>query len=394
MCLRLLMPMTFLAILVTRANSQTTPAAGEQQQELQRTIAERIESRTFPSVFQAWNPADNLKNEDKWTTVARHDLLFHSPRFFGLKWNNEHEGLATGFRPETLTPARQVRQNLLRRNPSTILLAELRYRDAHRSYLPQDHRWWKRDAQGKLVMGWEEGGYIQLDFHQPEYRRHLAAQAEALMRTGVFDGIMLDWWSDDEDRLELVKTIREAIGDKALILANANDRQTPKTAPFVNGYFMECYRSRTAKDWQRIADTLRWAEEHLREPRINCVETWFHQSRDDLNLMRATTALTLVLSNGYCLFSDPNPLPTPDHLHNWYGFWDKRLGKPVKAFVARSDGSYEREFQNGVVVYNPMGNRAVTVSFPQPWTSVATNRTENRFVIDPADGDILLKPQE
>jgi len=71
------------------------------------------------------------------------------------------------------------------------------------------------------VIGWDEGGYIQLDFHQPEYRRHLALQAQAIMQTGVFDGIMLDGWSDDEDRLELVKAIRESIGEKALVLPNA-----------------------------------------------------------------------------------------------------------------------------------------------------------------------------
>jgi len=36
-----------------------------------QTAAERIATRSFPSVFQAWNPADNLKGEDKWTTLAR-----------------------------------------------------------------------------------------------------------------------------------------------------------------------------------------------------------------------------------------------------------------------------------------------------------------------------------
>jgi hypothetical protein len=36
--------------------------------------------------------------------------------------------------------------------------------------------------------------------------------------------------------------------------------------------------------------------------RINCLESWFHQSRDDLNLMRATTTLALTRSDGYALF--------------------------------------------------------------------------------------------
>ena len=85
--------------------------------------------------------------------------------------------------------------------------------------------------------------------------------------------------------------------------------------------------SKTAQDWKRIADTLAWAEANLREPRVNCLETWFHKSRDDLNLMRATTTLALTHSDGYCLFSDPNPLPTPDHLHNWYPFWNREPGQ-------------------------------------------------------------------
>lgn len=209
---------------------------------------------------------------------------------------------------------------MLRCNPNLVLIAEIRYRDAHRSYLPDGHAWWRRDSRGKIVAGWAEGGYLQLDFGQAAFREQVALQAQAAVASGVVDGIMLDWWQDDEDRLALIKAIRARIGDGALIVANANDRRTPKTAPFINGYFMECYRSKTAEDWSRIADTLAWAEIHLRPPRVNCVETWFHTSRADENLMRCVTTLSLTQSDGYCLFSDPNPLPTPDHLHTWYPF--------------------------------------------------------------------------
>ncbi|MBV5332780.1 hypothetical protein JZU54_04275 [bacterium] len=40
----------------------------------------------------------------------------------------------------------------------------------------------------------------------------------------MVDGIMLDWWQDDDERLALVKAVRARIGEGALILANANDR--------------------------------------------------------------------------------------------------------------------------------------------------------------------------
>ena len=355
----------------------------------ERPVDKRIADRTFPSVFQAWNPADNLK-EDPLVTAARHDLIFHGARFFGLEWNDPREGLATGFTPASVQRALLRRQDLLKRNLHLVLLLEIRYRDAHRSYLPDGHRWWRRDGNGKLVMGWEEGGYIQLDFSNPEYRDHVARQAQAAVASGVVDGIMVDWWDDDDARLALIQAIRQRIGEKALIIANANDRTTPKTAPFINGYFMECYRSQTAEDWGRIASTLEWAEKNLRAPRINCLETWYHQSRADEHLMRATTTLALTLSDGYCLFSDPNPLPTPDHLHNWYPFWEKRLGKPVAPGKRQKDGTIVREFSAGTAVYNPMGNRAADVTFEMPRTSAATGKTAKTHAVATSDGDLFL----
>ena len=240
-------------------------------------------------------------------------------------------------------------------------------------------------------MGWEEGEYIQLDFSNPEYRNHVAQRAEAAVKSGVVDGVMLDWWNDDDDRLALIKTVRERIGEDALILANANDRQTPETAPYINGYFMECYRSKTPEDWERIADTLSWAAKSLREPRVNCLETWFHKSREDLDLMRATTTLSLTLSNGYCLFSDPNPLPRPDHLHNWYDFWDTDLGKPLSEGKKQADGSTLREFSKGAALYNPMGNVPVSVFFEEPRRSAATGKRSREHSLNPGDGDIYLK---
>lgn len=354
------------------------------------SIAHRISSRTFPSVFQAWGEAENLDGEDKWSTVSRHDLVFHSPEFFGLRRNGNYQGLATDFTEDSVTTALGRRAQLLEKNSHLVMLAELRYRDAHSSFLPANHEWWKR-KDGKLVMGWAEGGYIQLDFSRPDFRTHVARQAKAIMDTKVLDGIMLDWWGDDNDRLELVKAIRRAIGDKPLILVNANDRRTPRTAPFVNGYFMECYRSRTPEDWRRIAETLQWAEKNLKVPRINCVETWYHESRKDLHLMRATTTLALTLSDGYCLFSDPNSLPTPDHRHDWYEFWDQNLGRPKTAGVVQPDGHVVREFAGGTAVYNPLGNNPVTVQLATAHRQASTGRSGTRFVVPAGDGDIFLR---
>ena len=355
-------------------------------------VRERVAARTFASVFQAWSPADNLLDEERWTTVARHDLVWTSPWFYGLAWASHTTGTADGFTDESIVSAKRTRERLVALNPHIVLIAEIRYRDAFPGFLPEDHRWWLRDVDGERVAGWEEGGYHLLDYADPEYRAHVAARSGAAVGTGVVDGVLLDWWTDDPDRLALLREVRQAVGPDALIIVNSNDRRVPESAPYVNGLFMEAYRSESADDWRRLAGTLAWAESSLREPRMNCLETWFHESRDDLHLMRATTTLALTTSDGYCLFSDPNPLPTADHLHNWYAFWEKGLGRPLAMGVEQDDGTMRREFERGTVVYNPMGGRSAAVRFDEERISRATGIRGRVHTVAAADGDIFLAP--
>jgi hypothetical protein len=173
-------------------------------------------------------------------------------------------------------------------------------------------------------------------------------------------------------------------------MVNANDRKVTRSAKYINGLFMECYKSSSPDDWERIKETLLWAEVNVQRPRINCLETWFQTSRDDLALMRATTTMVLTLSDGYCLFSDPNPLPTPDHSHNWYPFWNRSLGEPTEKGRGLPDGSFQRRFTNGLAVYNPPGNKPVTIEFSRSRMAASTGTAGKKFTIESGDGDILL----
>ncbi len=355
-----------------------------------KTVRERVNGRAFPSVFQAWNKAE-VKGEDELKTLARHDIFWHNPDNFGMVWNRSPQGLADGFTEESIKAGLEKRRQLLALNPNMLLLAEVRFHDAWKAYLPEGHKWWKRDEKGEIEKGWAEGDYLMLDFHNPEFREHVARQAKAAVASGVFDGIFLDWWRDDADRLELIKTIRAAIGEETLIMGNANDMTTPLTGGYLNGYFMECWKSEKPSEWETIAETLLWAEQHLREPRINCLETWYHQSRGDLGLCRAVTTLVLTHSDGYALFSDPNKLPSPDHLHDWYPFWDRHLGRPLAIGMRRADGTADREYEHGTAVYNPLGNKPVRVVFPDVRRSLATGVEAREHELQPADGDLYLR---
>ena len=146
----------------------------------ERPISERIAARDLPSVFQAWSPADNLPGEDEVVTAARHDLLWHGISWYGLVWDKSPSGLGEALRPESIERGLRRRRELLELNPNVILIAEIRYRDASRRFLPENHKWWRRNKDGTLTKGWSEGKFLQLDFDSPEYRRHVARRAAAV----------------------------------------------------------------------------------------------------------------------------------------------------------------------------------------------------------------------
>jgi hypothetical protein len=98
----------------------------------------------------------------------------------------------------------------------------------------------------------------------------------------------------------------------------------------------------------------------------------------------------LTHSNGYTLFADPNTLPTPDHLHAWYPFWDRWLGRPLGSREQRLDGAIQREFETGTAVYNPIDNQPVAVTFPAARRSAATGDCATEFTLGMLDGDLYL----
>ncbi len=364
-----------------------------QKPDSEKSIKDRINDRDFPSIFQAWNNAENITG-DEITLTAKHDLLWKGFSYFGLEWNNAYPGLGTEFTPGSVSNGLKKRKALLKINPNMIILMEVKYRDAKFNYLPPDSPYWQKDADGKYIMGWKEGGNIKINYKNEEYQKIIAAKSSAAVDSGIFDGIMLDWWSEtgkNPEGIEMLKTVREAIGFDKLLIVNSNHNKVPNSSKYINGLYMECYKAnKDDQSWIDMEDTLIWAESNLLEPRINCLETWYEKSRNDLNRMRATTTLALTHGNGYLLFSDPNDLSTPDHLHNWYSFWDAPLGKPTEKGYKRKDGMWQREFTNGTAVYNPVSNTQRNIKFKEKRIRVSNGTAGNNFFIKSMDGDIFI----
>ena len=377
------------------------------------SVAGRIAGRDFPSIFQPWNGAENLRAqpggqavplpgiEAAAVTTARHDLYFSDWRSLGLKLRPglQYVVLTPEFTPESIEGARSNRAKLLAANPQMVILVEIHYFSASKSYLPADSPWWKHDALNDHFESTNtEYRSSRLDFSIPAFQDKVAALCGALVRTGVFDGCMMDWWHDNDemgaDRVTLIRKIRAAAGEKAILLGNVNNTLPERTASYLNGMYMEGLGSKFFPDWHTAAVNMVWGESHLRRPAFTALEAWWQSGRTDYAAMRATTTLALVFSNGYVLFSDPNSLPTPDHLHDWYGFWNKSLGRAASPLANpdRPDlsGAFTRKYERGEAVFNPPSNHAVTVSFPEPRMSAATGEIGRSFKVAAGDGDLFL----
>ncbi|MBE0679117.1 MAG: hypothetical protein IH592_10180 [Bacteroidales bacterium] len=385
-----------------------------------RGITERVTGRDYPSVFQAWYPVDMQEfpletNQQRVAVAAKHDLIFEEPLsqlgegydlVLGLVWDHKHHGLAGSFTTESLDQALANRREALKINPNMVFLFEIRWRDAPMSFLPEDSPWWLRDSSGTIVKGWLGGWepFYKLNYDNPEFQDNVARQAKISIESGVYDGVMLDW----SGHLEIIKKIRNAIGDSALIMVNIHDdiEDGRLYKDYINGSFMELNPADSLsmpvedlvlfsredvnrRSWDRIREALVWFEDSLQKPTVNCLEVW--GNRDDLQRMRATTTLGLTHSNGFVLYADPNPLKTPDHLHDWYPFWDAGLGKPLGERVDKEDGSSWREFEGGTVVYNHYSNPAVTVTFNEERKRASDGSAGKEFTVARRDGDIFLK---
>lgn len=339
-------------------------------------VALRVARRTFPSVFQAWNGIlVDGKQINTPEAIAKHDLVWHAPEFFGARWTTQPAFMAT-----TLIPASQDKLHkrlgaLRAMNPAILLLASLTYWEAPANSLPADSPFWLRDSSGRVVPGWDEGGYLRLDLRNQELRDTMIARAQALTVDGLFDGILLDMWNENDQaeiRRDFLIDIKHALRPGALIFANVNYRTSDYSAKYLNGVFLEsvlpcapgCGVKTEAEEWRRLAKTMLFYGRNLQPPRLIATEIWRCNARQsdraDCDVedaahpdrMLAATAMALTLSNGYVLFSEPNVLPVPDHLHLWYPEWEQKIGRPKGPASCERNGVVQREFDGATVYFN------------------------------------------
>ena len=224
-------------------------------------IHERIENRSFPSVFAAWggigwSPVLNLPERSDLEQMALHDLYFCC-----LIFNQQFRETPEGKRVVgEMNQAIELRDAYLAQNPNMLFIAGLEMREAYSTNHPEDSPYWLRDENGKRIVAWDDGSLF-LDFTKPIVIDKIVEEAIAVAKCGLYDGIFFDWWTEDgpvlansetgwsegyvgfeaEQRARdiILARIREAVPEDFLILANTNRRKIPRTGWAINGTFME-----------------------------------------------------------------------------------------------------------------------------------------------------------
>ena len=401
---------------------------------LQPLVKERIENRSFPSVFQAWNDVVGLDHLTREQRNVLHDLHWNAG--LSLHWHTTLAeptyGVATQ-RGGYLERARETKQRRLAQNPNMIFLPEVRiYHHDTPEAFPPDSDFWLRDAQGQIIRN-ANNEYL-INFLKPEVQDLLIKRVIALERCGFYDGVFLDGFNNnftgfmgrkhypvaDEEiiqvMLDILRVVRSQVREDFLILVNTNRTKATRFAEYVNGTFMETISDKlggnpggyTHGGLYEIEDTLTWSEEKFRSPQINCLEGWGiptepPDSPDNRRWMRVFTTMSLTHSDGYVMYTTgtgaiPGPDPDaiypwgPGHEHFWYPFWDADIGRPVgkKAqLYQKVEGLFIREFTNGWAVYNRSGSTQ-EISLAENATGGASGQAGTTHRLADLDGEIYL----
>ena len=387
-----------------------------------QSIASRLASRSFPSVFAAWgglygSPVSNLAHLSTVEHIALHDVWW-SPSF-GLGWRFTVDGvklMGNG------VEAKADYDAVVSLNPNIVIIRQLPLRSAHLGqyrFYTEDFPFWLRDASGKRA-SIDDESYL-LDFTDPGMQDLIVEQIVATAECGLYDGVFFDYWNeyqpilvnDDADRSigyrgyeaeqvakeNIVRRARAAVGANFLILGNANRETIPRTAEWMNGTFMETGRDHdngyTPEGLMKLERTLRWGESDFAYPQLMCLEGFNVKDEPPDTLtakrwMRLFTTMSLTFSDGLVLFRTHNAM---GHDHHWYTFYDTDLGKPIgrKADQYKNiDGLFIREFTKGWAVYNRSG-AVQTIVLDESVTATASGSVGATHQLGDLDGEIYLK---
>ncbi len=227
------------------------------------SVRERIESRTFPSIY-AWRGRiellgfDHLTNDER---AALHDLNLGGGFMGWYETPSEpYRGIATSM-GGNLPRGRASHQQQLDLNPNIVSLIEI-HLHAHwidESY-PPGSDFWLRDENGEIIR--RRTGSPLINFLKPEVQDLIVKRIVAVAQCGLYDGIMIDGFRYNgtgftgrqhfpatheeiiEAYLNIFRAARSQVRDDFLIIVNINREIPTFFKEYFNGSLME-----TGKDY-------------------------------------------------------------------------------------------------------------------------------------------------
>jgi hypothetical protein len=250
---------------------------------------------------------------------------------------------------------------------------------------------------------------------------------DEVMSTGLFDGVFYDcvfddiWWVSNIDidndgvaespavvkreyqkgMTELLKLTRELLGPEAIIICNPGSEWSANSPYFdyANGHMQEnALGTHVGTSWPKVWEVYQAnMQKQPPPPRMHwiAVDTDMNDFGNvdapdflpwALQRMRFGLAITL-LGDGYFGFD----LGYAGHCQLWwFPEYDANLGLAMGDAQERSDGSWMREFENGVVVANSTSKES-TVEFAAIYRDVTTGVEGTSFAVPALDGRIFVK---
>jgi hypothetical protein len=259
-----------------------------------------------------------------------------------------------------------------------------------------------------------------------EFAEHIVRfLQEVVLSTDLYDGIFYDCVWDDgwisqqladaevtpteyrDGITSILKRTRTEVGPDGLIMGNPGVQWSDSCQywDYANGHYQEnalgdVFGSNWSQMWEIYQRNMRKESPPPRSHWIG-VDTQYRRKRDayknvmridltndDLRRMRLGLGTALLLDNGYFGFDKG------DGWHGygeqwWFSEYDASLGMPGGRYEKTTDGTYRREFDNGLVIVNPGLDR--TIDLDAEYLDATTNQTSNQITVPGKDARILIK---
>lgn len=269
--------------------------------------------------------------------------------------------------------------------------------------------WWDLNEKGEKWSGWP--GMYRINMKLKDVLQYNLDKVRTdVFGRDYFDGVFYDCWSPDKWLVPETAKLRDG---KAIVMLNAWN--LPKDGfESLNGVlsedeinrviegkvdfedFLSRYQAWSTRSRKPVVTTIvchpeginddpwKW-EKMTREEKDAMVK----KAQSDESPMRFGLTTTL-LGDGYFAYDTGT-----QGRGNWWWFkeFDVKLGHPKGAPHKNADGTWQREFDGGIVVVNGTNYDAV-VRTPDVRRDVSTGRVAKKFTIPMFDGRILIPTKE